>query len=153
MHRPIFSLSNLHLNIKFFLSSVESSSKCIITLDSQSSHCPSSDDGNTSNKSSFNSSGSRRTAEKLREYRVRKLKRLVDKCHKRKIVFPDCFVELSSCFAKDPSYLNDNEIIELIAECNQSLDSDKEENQSDSSSDLWRQASQKSEAARCVNSI
>ena len=109
--------------------------KCIITLDSQSSRCPSSDNGNASNKSSSNSSGSKQTAEKLREYRVRKLKRLVDKCHRCKIYFPDCFVNLSSCFAKDPSSLNDDEIIELMAECNQSLDSDEEENRSDSSSD------------------
>ena len=59
---------------------------------------------------------------------MRKLKRLVDKCHKHKIVFPDRFVALSSRFAKDLSSLNDNEIIELMAECNQSLDSDEEEN-------------------------
>ena len=66
---------------------------------------------------------------------MRKLKRLVDKCHKCKIVFPDRFVDLCSRFAKDPSSLNDDEIIELMAECNQSLDSDEEENRCDSSSD------------------
>ena len=101
-------------------------------LDSLSSRCASSDEGAGSH-----SLGPKQSAKRLREYRVRKLKKLIDCCHKKKIKFPDNIIQLSSCFAKNTELLTDEDLIELIAECNQCLASDEEDN-CDTSSDSSR---------------
>ena len=104
-------------------------------IDSQSSRYQSSDEGNGSMVSSH-SSGLKKTAKHLREYHVRKLKKLVDRCHKKKIKFPDNIVDLSSRFLNNSDLLMDDDLIELMAECNQSLASDDESlSSSDSSGD------------------
>ena len=118
--------------LTFAITFSESSSKGPILLDSLSSRCASSDEGAGSH-----SSGPKQSAKRLREYRVRKLKKLIDRCHKKKIKFPDNIIQLSSCFAKNTELLTDEDLIELIAECNQSLASDEEDN-CDTSSDSSR---------------
>ena len=83
---------------------------------------------------SSHSSGPKKSARRLCDYRICKLKKLIDRCHKKRIVFPEKFVIISTRFAKDVNSVSDEDIVGLMSECNQSLGSD-DENRSDSSSD------------------
>ena len=68
----------------------------------------------------------------LHEYRVRKLRALVDKCRKKKIVFPEHIISLSVQFSENPDMLSLAQIESLRSECVEALDTDEE---SGSSSD------------------
>ena len=75
------------------------------------------------------------SAQRLREYRIRKLKKLVDKCRIKKIKFPKNFVSISTRLADNTDSVTDDELIALTTECLQSLDSDIENSSDSSSSD------------------
>ena len=76
----------------------------------------------------------------MSKYSIRKLKKLVDKCCKKRIHFPKKFCEISKRLAKDADLITDNEIIELCTECFESLNnmgcmSESNSSSSDSSSE------------------
>ena len=76
----------------------------------------------------------------MHKYSIRKLKKLVDKCCKKRIHFPKKFCEISKRLAKDADLVTDNEIIELCTECFESLNnmgcmSESNSSSSDSSSE------------------
>ena len=72
---------------------------------------------------------------RLRKYRERKLRKLVDKCHIKNIRFTQYYVHISTKMAKDPSTCTDAELVELTTECLQALGSDYEPSGDSSSSD------------------
>ena len=77
---------------------------------------------------------------RMLKYSIRKLKKLVDKCCKKRIHFPKKFCEISKRLVKDADLITDNEIIELHTECFESLNnmgcmSESNSSSSDSSSE------------------
>ena len=90
-----------------------------------------SDDQNTSILSAIKSS--KHDEERLRMYCERKIQKLVDKCRKKNIRFPQHYVNLSSKLAGDITLCTDAELIDLMTECIQSLGSDDSECESSSS--------------------
>ena len=72
----------------------------------------------------------------LREYRVQKLRTLVDKCRKKKIVFPEHIISLSVQFSENPETLSLVQIESLHSECFEALDTDKESGSSGEDSTL-----------------
>ena len=97
-------------------------------------------------------------SEWMRKYSIRKLKKLVDKCCRKRIHFPKKFCEISKQLAKDPDLISDNEIIELRTECFESLNnigcmSESNSSSSDSSSEKLKKKKKKStNAGLLVNS-
>ena len=71
----------------------------------------------------------------LRKYCERKIRKLVDKCRLKNICFPQYFVAISTKVAENISNCTDNELIELMTECIQSLGSDSDSDRDSSSSD------------------
>ena len=72
----------------------------------------------------------------LLEYRVRKLRTLVDKCRKKKIVFPEHIISLSIQFSENPETLSLAQIESLCSECIEALDTDEESGSSSEDSTL-----------------
>ena len=72
----------------------------------------------------------------LWEYRVRKLHTLVDKCRKKKIVFPEHIISLSVQFSENPETLSLAQIESLCSECIEALDTDEESGSSGKDSAL-----------------
>ena len=60
----------------------------------------------------------------MRKYRIRKLRKLVDKCRSKKIFFSKYFVDISSRLAKNVDTVTNAELTELTTECFQSLNSE-----------------------------
>ena len=60
----------------------------------------------------------------LRKYRIRKLRKLVDKCRIKNIRFPMYYVRISTNLAKNVDAVTDVELLDLTTECLQSLGSD-----------------------------
>ena len=88
-------------------------------------------------------------SERMHKYSIRKLKKLVDKCFKKRIHFPKKYCEISKRLAKDLNLITDNEIIELRTECFESLNnmgcmSESNSSSSDSSSEKLRKKKKKS---------
>ena len=92
-----------------------------------------SDEQNTSLLSAIKTDES--DAVRLRRYRERKIRKLVDKCRLKNIRFPYKFVRISSKLATNIASCTDAELIELTTECIQSLGSDNETGGESSSSD------------------
>ena len=99
-----------------------------------------SDDQNTSILSAIKSS--RHGENRLQMYHERKIRKLVDKCRKKNIRFPQHYVNLSSKLAEDITLCTDAELIDLTTECIQSLGLDHSEcdsSSSDSSNEpMWK---------------
>ena len=93
-----------------------------------------SDDQNTSILSAIKSS--KHDEGRLWMYRERKIRKLVDKCRKKNIRFPQHYVNLSSKLAEDITLCTDAELIDVMTECIQSLGSDDSERESSSSDSL-----------------
>ena len=73
---------------------------------------------------------------KMRLYRVRKLRVLIDKCRRKKIVFGDRFVGLSYTFSQNPDSLNNAEIESLCLECLEALQTEDESGSSSSNDEI-----------------
>ena len=58
----------------------------------------------------------------LRQWAIRKLKRLVDKCCKKRIKFSQKYFNISKQLASNPSSVTDTELMELRTECLESLE-------------------------------
>ena len=58
----------------------------------------------------------------LRQRAIRKLKRLVDKCCKKRIKFSQKYFNISKRLASNPSSVTDAELMELQTECLESLE-------------------------------
>ena len=71
----------------------------------------------------------------LRKYRIRKLRKLVDKCCVKNIKFPMYYVRISKNLARNIKAVTDAELLELTTECLQSLGSDCDTETESSSSD------------------
>ena len=69
----------------------------------------------------------------LRKYRIRRLRKLVDKTALHDIYFTKYYADISSRLAKSPWLVTNDEIEELRVECIQSLGSDYEHSESSSS--------------------
>ena len=72
---------------------------------------------------------------RLRKYRIRKLRKLVDKCRIKNIRFPMYYVRISTNLAKNVDAVTDVELLDLTTECLQSLGSDFDTETESSSSD------------------
>ena len=72
----------------------------------------------------------------LREYRVQKLCALVDKCRKKKIVFPEHIISLSVQFSENPETLSLAQIESLPHKSIEALDTDEESGSSSEDSAL-----------------
>ena len=116
-------------------SNTESNHECIVLDDNTHSVGPSSDDDqDNSSLLSSQSSVREKKDNKYCAYRIRKLRKLVDKCRERKIKFPKVFCDISDRLAKKPDTVTSDELDKLNVECLQSLDSGDDES-SDTSVD------------------
>ena len=119
-------------------SNTESNHECIVLNDNNdNTHSvgPSlDDDQDNSSLLSSQSSVHEKKDKKYCAYRIRKLRKLVDKCRERKIKFPKVFCDISDRLAKKPSTVTSDELDKLNVECLQSLDSGDDES-SDTSVD------------------
>ena len=71
----------------------------------------------------------------IREYHIRKVKHVIDKCYRRKLRFPKKYVDISQRLGLNTNMVSDREIEELQSECLEALSmAEKPETSSSSSS-------------------
>ena len=71
----------------------------------------------------------------IREYHIRKVKHVIDKCYRRKLRFPKKYVDISQRLGLNTNMVSDREIKELRSECLEALSmAEKPETSSSSSS-------------------
>ena len=73
---------------------------------------------------------------RIREYHIRKVKHVIDKCYRRKLRFPKKYVDISQRLGLNTNMVSDREIEELRSECLEALSmAGKPETSSSSSSE------------------